>query len=199
MGLLVNPYAFGGLVYASVFTDDFNRSDSTNLGADWTETSGNLAIASNQLTATAAGQIARCNTDLGDTDHWVEWDDIAPTGTPTFQATHGLLRYGDAGTQTFYMARYDRNSGDYQIFKAVAGAFTTLAAVDVGDIAGPIRLGFRVAGDQLALYRVIGAARATVLAVTDSSITTGSHVGVRISAVNGGTGKLDNFEAGTLA
>src|SRR5678815_3898885 len=32
------------------FTDDFNRADSTNLGSDWTETSGSWSISSNRLT-----------------------------------------------------------------------------------------------------------------------------------------------------
>lgn len=34
------------------FSDDFNRSDSTNLGANWTEETGNFAIASNALDVT---------------------------------------------------------------------------------------------------------------------------------------------------
>lgn len=38
----------GGTV-CEILVDNFNRADSTNLGSDWTETSGSWSIASNQL------------------------------------------------------------------------------------------------------------------------------------------------------
>lgn len=40
-----------------IASDDFNRADSTSLGADWVEISGDWAIASNKLTVPTAGVI----------------------------------------------------------------------------------------------------------------------------------------------
>jgi len=44
----------------TIFTDAFNRSDSTSLGSDWSETNGDWSIASNKLTlaSPADGKIA---------------------------------------------------------------------------------------------------------------------------------------------
>lgn len=40
---------------AVIFSDDFNRADNTNLGANWTEQAGNAAIVSNALRMDPAG------------------------------------------------------------------------------------------------------------------------------------------------
>jgi hypothetical protein len=46
-----------------VFTDNFNRGNSTSLGSDWTETSGDAEIYGNALRCTATGVVVTCNTD----------------------------------------------------------------------------------------------------------------------------------------
>lgn len=48
-----------GCVY---FSDDFNRADDTDLGADWTETAGDWSISSNRLSVASADAKATCNT-----------------------------------------------------------------------------------------------------------------------------------------
>jgi hypothetical protein len=47
----------------TVFSDDFNRSDSTSLGSDWTETTGDSTITSNTLRFTTTSAKATCNTN----------------------------------------------------------------------------------------------------------------------------------------
>jgi hypothetical protein len=47
----------------TVFEDNFDRSDSTNLGSDWTETTGNSTITSNALRFTTTNAVATCNTN----------------------------------------------------------------------------------------------------------------------------------------
>ncbi len=46
-------------VDCTIFSDDFNRADDTDLGADWTEVSGSWAIVSNELTTSSSN--ARCS------------------------------------------------------------------------------------------------------------------------------------------
>ena len=45
------------------FSDDFNRSDDTDLGADWTEVAGAWEIASNVLSTASDDAICKCETD----------------------------------------------------------------------------------------------------------------------------------------
>jgi hypothetical protein len=55
----------------TTFTDDFNRADSTSLGANWVEVSGDWSIISNQLSSGSAGGtiILRAATAMASNDH----------------------------------------------------------------------------------------------------------------------------------
>lgn len=48
----------------SIFTDDFNRADDTDLGADWSEVSGSWSITSNTLRTTSTSAV--CVHDTGE-------------------------------------------------------------------------------------------------------------------------------------
>lgn len=54
----------------TIFSDDFTRADSTNIGSDWTETSGDWSIASNKLSisstssATATANVTHSSSAL---------------------------------------------------------------------------------------------------------------------------------------
>lgn len=50
-------------VNCTIFSDDFDRSDSTNLGSNWTETSGDSTIDSGTLKFTTTNAKATCNTN----------------------------------------------------------------------------------------------------------------------------------------
>lgn len=49
----------------TVFADDFNRADSTTIGASWTETAGNWTITSNKLQITTANAVLTYSTAFG--------------------------------------------------------------------------------------------------------------------------------------
>ena len=44
-----------------IFVDEFTRSDSTDIGADWTEVAGDWSIASNKLRISSANALALCD------------------------------------------------------------------------------------------------------------------------------------------
>lgn len=49
----------------SIFTDDFNRADDTNLGSDWSEVSGSWAITSNTLRTSSTSAVCVHDTGYG--------------------------------------------------------------------------------------------------------------------------------------
>ncbi len=61
---LGNPWPCPGCCQGcEYFSDDFDRSDDTDLGADWTEVAGAWEIASNVLSTTSDDAICKCETD----------------------------------------------------------------------------------------------------------------------------------------
>lgn len=47
----------------SIFSDDFNRADDTDLGADWSEVSGSWSISSNRLVTSSTSAVAISTTE----------------------------------------------------------------------------------------------------------------------------------------
>lgn len=98
-----------------IIADDFDRSNSTNLGADWTEQAGNWEINGSALRTTAANAVALHNTPITASNYAVEvewssgsttsgariylWQDasnyIACEWTKTQSSGLGVTRYGE--------------------------------------------------------------------------------------------------------
>lgn len=117
------------------FTDDFNRADSTNLGADWKEIVGNWEISTNNLREGQGGtaeRYVRCQSVLDTTDHYAEAV-VAAHGVGDF-ATGVCVRCNDMGgsdsaaTSTFYLFRYAEALGRWELYKRVSGTLTLLAS-----------------------------------------------------------------------
>lgn len=174
------------------FTDDFNRADSTNLGADWTQSAGSWSIASNRLKplGTTGNHIARCNTAMSDTDHYAQ---AAGWGTST--DVPQIVIGGNAAMTSYYFGRI--NNGTSQIYK-VSGGTTLLGSASSTNVVSGRVLRFQKIGTELKLF-VDGA---TALTVTDGSPLTGTYVGCRSFENDDGSGddvQFDDFEAGTIA
>lgn len=165
----------------TTFTDDFNRADSSNLGAGWTEVSGDWSIASNQLSPGNAGGtiILRTATAMATDDNSSQIT-VATTAT----ASQGVWCRGDATIANGYLWR--NNGTSWDLFSVIGGSFlniaTFAAAAANGDVMKVQAVGTTIKGF------VNGVERASV---TDVGVVTGKNVGVRSESTSGL--RYDNF------
>jgi hypothetical protein len=120
------------------YTDDFNRANNTSLGANWTETGGDLGIISNQLAVqgtTASRRAAIWNTQTVTPYQSVQFTvGSAPNGTAVAGA---VLRCNSAMTEMFIMGVYNggwnlgRITGINGTYTAVGSGTVTIATNDV--------------------------------------------------------------------
>lgn len=164
------------------FSDDFNRADSTNLGANWVEVSGDWSIISNQLAPDTAGgnTILRAATPMATADHYAQIT-IAAT-TP---ASQGVWCRGDATLSSGYLWRNDGSSWD--LFAVSGGSFTVIGTYAVPVAAGDVAK-VQAVGSTIKGY-VNGAERVSVVNATASGV----NVGLRMMSSPGL--RLDNFAA----
>jgi hypothetical protein len=171
----------------TTFADSFDRPDSTNLGVDWAEVSGDWAILGGQLSPGTSGGtiILRLATPIATSDHFVQVTIAATTA-----ASHGVWARGNSNITSGYLWRTDGSQWD--LFAVVGGSFTVIgsyiAPAAPGDVAK-----LQVVGSAITAY-VNGVLRVSVV---DSSVTTGTSVGLRgesTSAI-----KYDSFSAGDVS
>lgn len=205
MGFVINPYVFAS-TGVTLFTDDFNRSDSTNLGADWLEEEGTAAeISGSQLRSVTDLAEVFYASELASVNHYVEVDITninSSNGTVMLYArTNGE---SSANGMTGYAARFSHHTGGpWQIFRVVSGAYTVVAStagsrtipyrmrLEVQDESGDVRINLydSTSGDVL---------KVTYLDTSGSKITTGKRVGLRLDHFATGAVWVDNFETGVL-
>ena len=131
---LVVGFGSGGGPTLSAFSDDFNRTSSASLGANWTEAAGDGSIVSNTLLQVNTGSYAEnvyayTGTACATVNQYVK---------VTFQFLTGadypaiILRYTDASSPMY--AIFFFNSEDRVIWtrkaNAADGSFTTIQTVD---------------------------------------------------------------------
>lgn len=168
------------------FTDDFNRSDSTNLGANWVEVSGDWSIISNQLSPGAAGGtiILRAAGAMATDSNYAQVT-IAATGV----ASQGVWCRGNSNITSGYLWR--NNGTSWDLFSVIGGSFTVIgtytAAAAPGDVAKVQAVGSTIKGFVNGIQRV---------SVTNTGVTTGTSVGIR--ADSAGVLRFDDFAAGDV-
>lgn len=165
------------------FTDDFNRANTTDLGAGWVEVSGDWSIVSNQLSPGAAGGtiILRAAGAMDSSDHSAQVTIAATTA-----ASHGVWCRGNANISSGYLWRNDGSSWD--LFSVVGGSFSVIGTYAVaaapGDVAKVQAVGSTIKGYVNGVERV---------SVTDTGVTTGTSVGIRSEST--GAIRFDDFTA----
>jgi hypothetical protein len=158
----------------TTFTDDFNRADSTNLGANWVEVSGDWSIISNQLSSGSAGGVVilRAATAMATNDNSAQIT-IAATGA----VSHGVWCRGNTNITQGYLWRNDGTS--WNLFSVVGGSFTSIGsfagAAVAGDVAKIQAVGSTIKGFVNGIQRV---------SVTDTAVATGTSVGLRAESTN---------------
>jgi len=165
------------------FSDDFNRANSTDLGAGWVEVSGDWSIVSNQLSPGAAGGtiILRAAGAMASNDNYAQ-----ATIAATTAASHGVWCRGNSNISQGYLWRNDGTS--WNLFSVVGGSFTSIgsyaAAAVAGDVAKVQAVGSTIKGYVNGVQRV---------SVTDTAVNTGTSVGFRSESTN--SIRFDDFSA----
>lgn len=190
--IVINPYRYA--VAASGIADDFNRADG-GLGSNWTVVQGTFAVASNKCSITTSGRNqAYWNAATPADNQYAEAVVTAPV-LPGSQV--GVIcRHNGGNAQansSFYVLRWEKDSGNLSITKIINGGITNLtsAAVSQATLDGKtVRL--ECSGTTLTGY-LNGV---STLSTTDAALTTG-RVGLWGHS-GGGTTTVDDFAAGDL-
>ncbi|MDX3549484.1 hypothetical protein PV724_44220 [Streptomyces europaeiscabiei] len=171
----------------ATFTDDFNRANTSDLGAGWVEVSGDWSIVSNQLSPGAAGGtiILRAADPMASSDHSAQVTIAATTA-----ASQGVWCRGNSNISTGYLWRNDGTS--WNLFSVVGGSFTSIgshaAAAAPGDVAKVQAVGSTIKGYVNGIERV---------SVTDTGVATGTSVGIRSEST--GSIRYDHFTAADVS
>jgi hypothetical protein len=176
--------------------DDFNRSDSATLGANWTGQAGSLGIRSNQAAAngTGVGLATYIGTTLANVA--VQADITLSPGSSTAGLVARYAGTGD-GNGRMYDGRVVLSGGIYtaMIEYVSGGVFNRLATKKLIGFSGTGTIRFEVVGNSLKLF-VNGVLQ---LAVRSSGITGAGLAGIRgrNGSVNTPT-TFDNFSAQSI-
>lgn len=166
------------------FSDDFNRADSTDLGTNWVEVSGDWSIASNTLSPGSAGGtiILRAATAMATNDNYAEAKIVA-----TAAVSQGVWCRGNANITEGYLLR--NNGTTWDLFLVSGGSFTVIgtytAVAAVNDVVRVQAVGSTIKGFVNGVERI---------SVTNAVVTTGVNVGIRCEST--ASLKWDNFVSG---
>lgn len=195
------PVVSGG----SVITETFNTANSTTLGPNlsWTEYgTANLQIVSNHVEVTNLGVNGwgRADTDLESSNNYGQ---IVYTQNTNTQSTGcgAACRYSSSANTCYQYGRTvsgDTGTSNFAYLdKVVAGTRTSLGSVAFAwalNVSYTLRCNAN--GSSIWGYRD---STASHIAVTDSSITTGTRAGFFLTANTGiSRSQADSFEAGDL-
>src|SRR5687768_4025028 len=153
----------------TTFTDDFNRADSSTLGAGWVEVSGDWSIVSSRLSAGAAGGtiILRAAGAMASSDHYAQ-----VTIATTAAVSHGVWCRGNTNITSGYLWRNDGSS--WNLFSVVGGSFTSIGSFAGAAVNGDVAK-VQAVGSTITAY-VNGVQRVSVV---DTNVPTGTSVGLR--------------------
>lgn len=190
----------GRLKHETTITDNFNRADSTGLGASWSsmQNSG-FDVSSNQARGTNAasnGTRSRFNSDLSSSDNYVQMGVVSFGSIAA--ANNGVLARCSGSADTCY-AWLLRNATAYRrLFKIVSGSATVLSS-DTTFPASPVTVKLLCDGSSIKVY--YAGSEVTGLATTDTAIATGLRGGMQgqQSSTVGDRTIADDFISADLA
>ncbi len=106
------------------FEDNFDRSNSSDIGSDWSEESGDWSIASNKLSISSANALCLCDVSL---DHPYALEVIVE-GSTADDDIHIIFNYVDSDNYTFIRITVNDGSGNrLEIVDRVGGVETMLS------------------------------------------------------------------------
>lgn len=170
----------------ATFADDFNRANSTDLGAGWVEVSGDWSIDTNRLSPGAAGGtiILRAAGAMDTSDHYAQ-----VTIAATAVASQGVWCRGNSNISQGYLLR--NNGSSWDLFSVVGGSFTVIGTYAVAAVAGDVAkiqaVGSTIKGLVNGVERI---------SVVNTAVATGTSVGIRSDSTSGI--RYDDFSAGDV-
>ena len=189
------PVVSGG----AVFTESFNKADSTTLGPDltWAEANGNLQVLSNQadIVTTASNNFAVSTTEAS-TDN--NYGQAVITGTDTTSTTRWSVtcRGATDNTTTYMGSQGDLTTVDNTgLYSWLVGITLTLIASSTHTKAANDVIKVSANGSSIA-FAFNGTNNITQ---TDTTWTTGKRCGIVTRAAATGRSTLDSFEGGDLS
>lgn len=166
----------------ATFTDDFERADSTDLGANWVEPTGagNWAIFSGAIGVQSGDgrNLVRCVQATATADMDVEA--VVSAGTGGVTAVAARVNDGASESTSSYY-RFGTNGTAWRIDRIASNVLTNLVSSAEAPPAAPYTLRLRVVGSTLTGY-VNGVQKVTV---TDSGITGNTKGGLAAFGSNG--------------
>ena len=167
----------------ATLTDDFNRANSSDLGPNWVEVSGDWAVDSNQLSPGNTGGtiILRAAGAMDSNDHSAQFTIAATTS-----ASQGIWCRGNSNITSGYLWRNSGSSWD--LFAVVGGSFNIIGTYAVAAAPGDTAK-VQAVGSTIKAY-VNGTER---VSVTNTDVPTGTSVGIRAESVSGL--RFDDFTA----
>jgi len=184
---------------ANLFSDNFNRADSTDLGASWTERIGDWAINGNRvwLSADAASDGVVHTAAYSTSDYTV-------AAIVNFLNTAGIsariagrrVNYG-ASDSNYYFVQLRRDLQEIHLYKRVSGSFTQLGST--------VSVTVNVGTDYVVKLHMQGTTIKAFLdevekiSVTDSALAGPGDAGISVYALDGQDIKFDDFTVDDLA
>lgn len=171
----------------ATYSDDFNRADSSNLGAGWVEVSGDWSIISNQLSPGAAGgTVLLRNAGAASTNNNYAQSKLATAAA----ASQGVVCRGNANFSNGYLWRNDGSQWD--LFSIVGGSFSVIGTFAGAAVNGDV-VKVQANGSTIKAF-VNGVER---VSVTDTAVATGTAIGIR--SESSGAIRWDDFIGGDLS
>ncbi|MEV0502817.1 hypothetical protein AB0I84_35190, partial [Streptomyces spectabilis] len=157
------------------FSDDFNRANSSDLGAGWAEVSGDWSITSSQLSpgVDSGTVILRAAGAMDSADHYAQ-----VTIAAVAAASMGVWCRGNANISNGYLWRNDGSQWD--LFSVVSSTFTVIGTYSAPAAPGDVAR-VQAVGSTIKAY-VNGVER---VSVTNTAITSGTSVGLRSGTTSG--------------
>lgn len=117
------PYVGGG---ATVFTDDFNRADSTTIGGNWTERLNDAQIKNNHLSGISIGQEVLVDNSgaIGSANYQVEANVVIGAGTGACGVTGRVA--AASPTLNFYLLELEHSTQQVASYRRVQSNYTLL-------------------------------------------------------------------------
>jgi hypothetical protein len=186
----------------TVITDDFNRIDATNLGANWTQVSafrewtiaGNMAVADTPDTQNSIDRYD--GADLSSDDHYVQFVNVSNTESGTYITGPCARFQSDAETYYRYMIDWDHPADDGELYSVATGT-ATLIGGDAVDHGSPSNNLLKVQCDGSTISATFDGG--DEISVTDTAITGNVRGGMFARTSSAGVINVDDFEEGDLA
>lgn len=175
-------------------TDNFNRANETPLASPWTRLtggSGNINLASNAITASAAGD--KFYYYSGAASGGNHFSEISQNSAVTEDDWGPAVRIGENGLSGYWFSQYHQFGNDEAINCLDGGSFTSVATANLTDIANGVVCYIEISGSSITCKRN----GATSIGPTTDTLLAGNGNGPGVFLYQTG-GALDNWQGGDL-